>query len=306
MDTMNPHLDGCLSESEYKPTSRSSLSVRNYATRSRSAFPPEPALFYTIDLSNSKSASLTPPTLLQPLPKINYSFLKDNALRNKLAELGIPSHGARKLLQERHSEWMTIWNANVDANQPRRKNELLADLASWEKAHLRPSNQPAKAQWSDDQWKNKHEDQFGILIAEAKTRAAAARKKTEENAAKEVVQKGVANSFAEGVGAGACGSSEQSKDVNSMTEARSTKLLVPTAPGLSVDRLSNSGVSMTTVESKLGFDMVASQMDGQWRGQDRSRINGDPPDLPSNSGKRKHNEIDGASLTGVVKNGIHK
>lgn len=266
-----------------------------------------PRFIYLTDLLNSKHASSTPPTPTQPLPKITYSFLKDNALRNKLAELGIPSHGARKLLQERHSEWMTIWNANVDANQPRRKNELLADLASWERAHLRPSNQPAKAQWSDDQWKIKHEDQFDTLIADAKARAATAKRMKEDNATKEAAQRGTdgSTSLVGGAGAGFYDSSEKLKDVNNTAEVQST-LPVQAVPKPSVEVLSDHAVSMTMIEPYLGFDMVAPHMDERSWGQDPSRITADSRDFSSHNGKRKYNEIDGAPITEALQSGFHK
>lgn len=260
-----------------------------------------PRFIYLTDLLSSKHTSSTPPTPPQPLPKINYSFLKDNALRNKLAELGIPSHGARKLLQERHSEWMTIWNANVDANQPRRKNELLADLASWERAHLRPSNQPAKAQWSDDQWKSKHEDQFDTLIADVKARAAAAKKMKEDDTAKEAAQKRT-NGSTYLVGAGSHDSSEQLKDVNSTPEVQST-LPVQAVPKPSV---SDHAVSMAMIEPYLGFDMVAPHKDEQSWDQDSTRITADSRDFSSHNGKRKYNEIDGAPIKEALQNEFHK
>lgn len=192
---------------------------------------------------------------------------------------------------------MTIWNANVDANQPRRKNELLADLTSWERAHLRPSNQPAKAQWSDDQWRNKHEDQFGTLIAEVKARAAAAKKMKEVDAAKEAVQKG-GTSLVESAGAGSHDSSGKLKDVNNSAS------LVQIVPKPSVDVLSDHAVSMTTVKSNLGFDVVAPHMGEQSWGQDPSRISADSRDFSSHNGKRKYNEIDGALITEAVQNEV--
>lgn len=198
---------------------------------------------------------------------------------------------------------MTIWNANVDANQPRRKNELLTDLASWERAHLRPSNQPAKAQWSDNQWKNKHEDQFDTLIAEAKARAATAKKKADpsKEAAHKEVYRGT--SFVEGTGTASRDYSEQLRDVNSMTETQSTTLPVEAVSGLSSVGTNGSGVPMTTMGPNVGFHIVTAQTDGRSWGQDSNRIGAD---FSTHNGKRKYNEIVGASITEAVKNGVHK
>lgn len=191
---------------------------------------------------------------------------------------------------------MTIWNANVDANQPRCKNELLADLACWERAHLKPSNQPAKAQWSDDQWKNRHGDQFETLIAEAQAKAKTANKKKEEDTAKEAPPKGVnQGSFLVG---GAGGYSEQLKEVNSMPEAQSTTP-IPAAPG-SLAGVLNS--PMTAIGPILGFDIVAPHTSEQSLGQDRTGR--DPRPSSSQNGKRKYDEIVGASIAEAVRNGL--
>ncbi|PHH60834.1 hypothetical protein CDD81_1131 [Ophiocordyceps australis] len=67
------------------------------------------------------------------LPALNYSILKEQALRKKLAELGISSQGSRSLLERRHREWITLWNSNCDAARPKRRLELLRDLDVWER-----------------------------------------------------------------------------------------------------------------------------------------------------------------------------
>lgn len=67
------------------------------------------------------------------LPAINYSILKEPALRKKLRDLGIPEWGPRPLLQRRHTEWVNLWNANCDSEHPKRKRELLKELDIWER-----------------------------------------------------------------------------------------------------------------------------------------------------------------------------
>jgi E3 ubiquitin-protein ligase RAD18 len=60
-------------------------------------------------------------------------MLKETALRKKLSELGISSTGPRALLEKRHKEWVTLWNANCDAAKPKRRQQLLHDLEVWER-----------------------------------------------------------------------------------------------------------------------------------------------------------------------------
>ncbi|KAG5931450.1 hypothetical protein E4U60_006062, partial [Claviceps pazoutovae] len=70
---------------------------------------------------------------IERLPALNYSILKEQGLRKKLAELGISSQGPRILLEQRHKEWINLWNANCDAADPKIRTELLQDLDVWEK-----------------------------------------------------------------------------------------------------------------------------------------------------------------------------
>lgn len=72
-------------------------------------------------------------TKLERLPAVNYSTLKDQALRKKMTELGISSTGPRALLERRHREWRAIWNANCDAVNPRPRAQLIHDLEVWER-----------------------------------------------------------------------------------------------------------------------------------------------------------------------------
>lgn len=188
---------------------------------------------------------------------------------------------------------MTIWNANVDAKRPRTKKELLADLIAWEKAHLQPSNQPAKARWSDDQWKDTHEDQFNSLIKEARARAEAAKKKKAEDTAKEGAQKGLG----EGV------SEVQKLDENSTKEAQSAtppaRVVAPISGPLMGEQNGNS-VTMTTAGPNLDFGMVGPNINIQSRDGDLGHMNIDSQDFSNYSGKRKHSQIDDTPATGTV------
>lgn len=112
------------------------------------------------------------------LPTVNYSMLKEQQLRKKLAELGISTLGDRKMLERRHREWMTIWNANCDALHPRKKSELLQDLNTWENTlgsraptASRSINLGAQIKDKDfnhQAWSTKHDSSFKDLIANAR------------------------------------------------------------------------------------------------------------------------------------------
>ncbi|KAJ6443126.1 phospho-2-dehydro-3-deoxyheptonate aldolase [Purpureocillium lavendulum] len=123
---------------------------------------------------------------VERLPALNYSMLKEQALRKKLNELGISSQGPRVLLEKRHREWLTLWNANCDAAQPKKRSELLQDLEIWERTQggRAPTSgrsiQTAAAIKDKDfdgtAWAAKHDSSFRDLIANARKSRAAAKK----------------------------------------------------------------------------------------------------------------------------------
>jgi len=112
------------------------------------------------------------------LSPLNYSMVKETALRKRLQEIGISSLGSRQLLEKRHREWVMIWNANCDSARPKPKSELLRDLDTWERTQggSAPSNSHSAnlgAQIRDKEfdglgWASKHSDSFKDLIANAR------------------------------------------------------------------------------------------------------------------------------------------
>ncbi|KAF8527725.1 hypothetical protein BDD12DRAFT_919553 [Trichophaea hybrida] len=134
---INSHLDKCI-ESQERPGGPPPIQPASLA----------PSKLRSISPRVSK-----PPAPLEPLSKLTYSFLSERQLRQKLRELGIPDSGSKKILQQRHTEWMNLWNANVDSLHPQSKRQLLNALDTWEKAHVKPSNNKTKtADWSDEAW----------------------------------------------------------------------------------------------------------------------------------------------------------
>ncbi|KAF3400424.1 Postreplication repair E3 ubiquitin-protein ligase rad18 [Talaromyces pinophilus] len=131
----------------------------------------------------------SPAKSLERLPTLNYSLLKDNMLRKKLKDLGIPDWGTRPLLQRRHTEWMNLWNANCDAKNPKTKDELRRDLDIWERTQggaapqsgisSGPNAVMAKtfdaAAWSAD-----HDDDFRRLIENARKKKDMAKKQAQD------------------------------------------------------------------------------------------------------------------------------
>jgi E3 ubiquitin-protein ligase RAD18 len=115
---------------------------------------------------------------LDRLPQLNYSLFKDTALRKKLHELGISAQGSRLLLERRHTEWVTLWNANCDASKPRKKTDLLHELDVWERTQgarvpssntgINSASQILHKDFDGAGWAAKHDLSFQNLIASAR------------------------------------------------------------------------------------------------------------------------------------------
>ncbi|KAI1765389.1 DNA repair protein rad18 [Hypoxylon sp. FL1150] len=129
-------------------------------------------------LSSTVSPKATLDNSDKRLPAINYSMLKEPQLKKKLVELGISSTGNKQMLERRHREWTTIWNANCDSLQPRRRSELQRELDVWERTlgSRAPTTSKALslgAQIKDKDfdaaaWAVKHDISFKNLVASAR------------------------------------------------------------------------------------------------------------------------------------------
>lgn len=182
----------------------------------------EGLVFQHLDTCPGLSSEPAPPTPKTPfggqqqrtqqrtyerLPALNYSMLKEQFLRKKLAEVGISNIGPRQLLERRHKEWITIWNSNCDAAKPRGRNELLRDLESWERTQGGKAPTTSKAiqnaiaikdkDFDGAAWATKHGDSFQDLIANARKSRLEAKRKSDE-AKKEEEEKRAAAAAADG------------------------------------------------------------------------------------------------------------
>lgn len=125
--------------------------------------------------SPRKALPQPPVNALERLPKLNYSLYKENALRKKLNELGIRASGPKSMLERRHTEWVSLWNANCDSSRPRSKRDLLQELDLWERtqgtlapASAGPGSSVAKKDFDGAAWAATHNSDFQRLIEEAK------------------------------------------------------------------------------------------------------------------------------------------
>lgn len=132
---------------------------------------------------------------MERLPQLSYGLLKDQALRKKLSDLGIPSHGPKPLLIKRHTEWVNLVNANCDSARPRTKKELLSELDIWERSQGRnilnglggnETSSVMRKDFDGPAWATSHGNDFQQLIAKARRKPPASKdgpcEKTHDNA----------------------------------------------------------------------------------------------------------------------------
>jgi E3 ubiquitin-protein ligase RAD18 len=117
-------------------------------------------------------------------------MLKDTALRKKMSELGLSTVGSRQMLEKRHQEWVTLWNANCDSKNPKRRSELLHDLEVWERTMgsraptmsraLNTGAQIKDKDFDGAAWAARHDNSFKDLIARARSSRGKVNQKTQE------------------------------------------------------------------------------------------------------------------------------
>lgn len=161
ISTINAHIDrNCVDPPVHKNSSKANFKPPQHITK-----PP----------TNSKP--------LERLPQVNYSMLKDVPLRKKLTDAGLSAAGSRQLLQQRYSEWITLWNANCDATRPKTKVELKREMDIWERTQggralvSAVGGQIRDKDFDGKAWSEKHDGDFQSLIADARRKVG---KKVEE------------------------------------------------------------------------------------------------------------------------------
>ncbi|KAL2761120.1 hypothetical protein ACRALDRAFT_2024975 [Sodiomyces alcalophilus JCM 7366] len=225
-----------------------------------------------------------PPATKRPerLPAINYSILKDQALRKKMAELGLSTTGSRQLLERRHKEWITLWNANCDSSRPKRRAELLHDLDVWERtqggkaAMFAGNNGVARAFAVKDKdfdaaaWASLHDTSFRDLITSARrsrdevvqTKQGGQEEKANEGKEEEVGEKDAAEAAGEAGGPSQSGEQEEVSASSPKTgDARLPSPLPPSPPPPPLAQPSPSVIQLGTPSREEGGGSTGSDRD---------------------------------------------
>ncbi|KAK0712278.1 hypothetical protein B0T21DRAFT_415848 [Apiosordaria backusii] len=157
--------------------------------------------------SPSKKPPAAPAKAPERLPTLQYSMVKDQALRKIMRDLGLSAAGNRPMLEARHREWLTLWNANCDSAHPKTRAALFQDLQAWERTigTMAPTSSKAVstgAQIKDKDfdggaWAAKHDSSFKDLIANARRSRQMAEQKARGAAAEEAAKQGTGSSVSE-------------------------------------------------------------------------------------------------------------
>jgi E3 ubiquitin-protein ligase RAD18 len=154
IEAVEPHLDRCEEEKEAEKKAKSRT--------------------HTSGPNSSRASQRNIPRPQDRISELNYSLLKETAMRKKMDELGLPSFGGKQLMVRRHTEWVNLWNANCDSSNARSKRELLHDLDTWERTmggRAPTTNQGygiMRKDFDGNGWANKNKDDFSRLIADAR------------------------------------------------------------------------------------------------------------------------------------------
>ncbi|CAG8436586.1 6221_t:CDS:2 [Ambispora gerdemannii] len=169
-------------------------SMLKNANKSEMVHPVE--LGKSITIAEASNSPLSPPTSLtvstslppsissESSPEVEYLFtvFRDVAppLENKAVlststhhqthhqtpQEGLSTIGSKAEMIKRHAEYVNLYNANVDATNPKSHRELLSDMRIWETAQR--NNKKRNTNSSVQHHLNKYQDQFNELISKAR------------------------------------------------------------------------------------------------------------------------------------------
>ncbi|CCG82669.1 putative DNA repair protein [Taphrina deformans PYCC 5710] len=102
------------------------------------------------------------------LPKMSYAAMTDAKLRKTMIDMGINSSGSRAQLQRRCTEFIAMWNSNLDSKRPKSKKELWNDLKAWDRVQAKPIVKITDEEIDSAHQSGKFDSNFQDLIAQAK------------------------------------------------------------------------------------------------------------------------------------------
>jgi E3 ubiquitin-protein ligase RAD18 len=173
---LHQHLDkGCNpGDPEPSPKDRGLPTVKGVATTGGgSSWFQRPS--NTSSSKNDGSTTGGSPAPRKKLARPNYSFVKDPEIRKLLEEFKLATSGSKERLVDRHRHWVSLYNANLDANEKLQKNDvqLRKEMAVWERGQeegLKRSKSKMASMTEEKAiaWQESNEAQFRDLEKKAR------------------------------------------------------------------------------------------------------------------------------------------
>lgn len=122
------------------------------------------------------------------LPRPNYNVMKEAEIRKMLVDLQLSKNGSKDRVIERHRQWVTLYNANLDASPKVQKTDLQLrrELAEWDRAFDESQRkQKSMNEEATKAYQEVNQGQFNDLIktaraSHARNKAAHQQKATQE------------------------------------------------------------------------------------------------------------------------------
>lgn len=136
------HIDECLGHKKVTPRKKLTSSTRNgaissffkqpdhYPTTTNTKVTKDHLKFYFEEVEKHNT------TENKKLSKLDFSSLSTPKLKEKLAQIKLPTTGTRAQLELRYNQFYIIYNSNLDSNHPVPEKILYQRLNQWETSHL--------------------------------------------------------------------------------------------------------------------------------------------------------------------------
>ncbi|KAG0260099.1 E3 ubiquitin-protein ligase rad18 [Mortierella polycephala] len=102
--------------------------------------------------------------------KSNEEYRIETSISGTEKELGLPSHGDKQLMQKRHAEYVTIYNANCDSTRPQTTAQLMKAMDAWERSYemdMQAKEAQRRAQEKQQRLHQEHQKQMAQHAAAA-------------------------------------------------------------------------------------------------------------------------------------------
>ncbi|KFM63245.1 hypothetical protein X975_25088, partial [Stegodyphus mimosarum] len=141
------------------------------------------------------------------LPKLVYHLLSEKEIKKKLKEQGLNTAGDRQTLIKRHKSFLTLYNANCDALNPKPVTEIIREVECQEleerlneqpkTVQVNKKSDPAVIEKEHESYAKQHQSQFNTLINDIQQRETARQKVIKQESEEYVCKAAPSENFKE-------------------------------------------------------------------------------------------------------------